>query len=142
MTHTIIFKFLLLCFILYNASHFQASACFLPRLKYYVYVINNLPPNSTEPLKLHCASKDNDLGYHTLTLNQNFNFNFCDNPFATVFFCHLWWGNKNKAFDAYSARWNRNPCIEHHCYWATKSDGIYFSDAYPPDNLVKGYDWE
>ncbi|KAI3470479.1 hypothetical protein Pfo_027142 [Paulownia fortunei] len=141
MNYTII-KCLLLSFILF-ANNFQALACFFNSIyKFEVHVVNNLPPN-TEPLLLHCASKDDDLGNHTLTLNQDFHFQFCLKPLFTLFFCRLRWGKKNKSFDVFNARWVPViPCTHHQCYWAAKSDGIYFSGSYPPDKLVKKYDWE
>ena len=95
-----------------------------------VYVINNLPPNSA-PLKLHCASKDDDLGYHTLSTNQDYHWSFCDDVIPkTLYFCHLWWGSKNQAFDAYKQTWVRPGSNQH--YWVAKSDGIYFSEQNTP----------
>ncbi|GFP82863.1 hypothetical protein PHJA_000429400, partial [Phtheirospermum japonicum] len=110
--------------------------------KTHIYVINNLPPN-TAPLDIHCASKDDDLGNHTLTLNQYFNFQFCDNPFATMFFCHLWWGNKDKAFEVINAELRKRlKTGNRQLAWIAKGDGIYVSNSFPPaDPLEKMYDW-
>ncbi|KAI3470478.1 hypothetical protein Pfo_027141 [Paulownia fortunei] len=135
-------KYILLSLIL-SVNSSPTLACFLGKFfSYNIHVVNNLPPN-IGPLLVHCASKNNDLGYHTLTSNQDFHFHFCSKPLSTLFFCHLWWGKKNKAFDVYNAKWKINICKQNHqCYWAAKTDGIYFSDSYPPQKLTKGYNWE
>ncbi|KAL7148274.1 hypothetical protein ABFS83_06G167200 [Erythranthe nasuta] len=119
------------------ASIEKRTCAFSP--KYDVYVANNLPPDS-EPLLVHCASKDDELGYHNVTVNRDFHFNFCEIP-HTLFFCHLWWNNKDVAFDVYNARWKHNICIDFKCYWVAKSDGIYFSGYYPPRELELKYSW-
>lgn len=114
--------------------------CFLTN-KYEVYVVNNLPTN-TPPLRLRCQSKNNDLGYHNLTTNGNFNFHFCEKLDITLFFCHLWWKNKEISFDVFDSKWRGHPCDKNGvCYWAAKEDGIYFSVANPPDRLDKVYGW-
>ncbi|XP_051116092.1 self-incompatibility protein S1-like [Andrographis paniculata] len=106
--------------------------------KYQVHVVNNLPPNSV--MLVHCASGDNDLGYHNLTVNQDFRFSFCQAD-RTLFFCRLTWGAKSKGFEVYNTQWKDQICTSQQCYWAAKSDGIYFSGTYPPYNLVKKYSW-
>lgn len=115
--------------------------CFASFFKYTIHTVNNLPPGSA-PLVAHCQSKNDDFGNKTLAIGQDFNFSFCSIPRTTLYFCHFWWGNKNKAFDAYKAKWAEEPCAGHHCYWAAKDDGIYFSGYYPPEELIKAYNWE
>ncbi|EYU37414.1 hypothetical protein MIMGU_mgv1a020317mg, partial [Erythranthe guttata] len=66
----------------------------------YVSVYNNLPEN-TPPMLLHCQSKNDRLGYHTLAKGENFDFDFCP-VWRTLFFCHVWWNGKDIAFDVYS----------------------------------------
>ncbi|KAK6136053.1 hypothetical protein DH2020_030219 [Rehmannia glutinosa] len=109
-----------------------------------VYVANSLPPNSPS-LLVHCASKDDDLGNHTLTNNQEFHFGFCDNSFNTLFFCTLWWGKKQRGFEVFHEKfpksWRGASCDVDVCYWAVKSDGIYFSNYNPPRGLTKKYSW-
>ncbi|GFQ07435.1 hypothetical protein PHJA_002887600 [Phtheirospermum japonicum] len=109
-------------------------------MKFTVHIVNNLPPNSP-PLSLHCASKNDDLGHHNLTTNQDFHFSFCDNPFSTLFFCRFQWNNKNTSFDVYSAGWKYNRCEYGVCGYGVKSDGIYFSLYYPLKNLTKYRGW-
>ncbi|KAL7148267.1 hypothetical protein ABFS83_06G166500 [Erythranthe nasuta] len=141
MKNNTMIKYILLCFII-SINSFQAYACFWgKKVSYTVHVANNLPPN-TDRLVVHCASKDDELGYHNLTTKQDFHFHFCKKPKATLFFCHLWWGNKNKAFDVFNARWDPDICVDHTCYWEAQGDGIYFSGTWPPGELGKAYNWE
>ncbi|KAI3458957.1 hypothetical protein Pfo_015620 [Paulownia fortunei] len=136
-------KYLLQCFIistiLLRTMASEKRHCTFTQLV-TVYVINNLPPNSA-PLVVHCASKDDDLGNHTLTRNQDFQFEFCENFFSTLFYCHLWWEKKHIRFDAFRETWLGAICAKDICYWAAKSDGIYYSNYYPPRGLKKKYDW-
>ncbi|CAA0825322.1 Plant self-incompatibility protein S1 family [Striga hermonthica] len=132
-------NYVLLLSLLLHANYLQAHSCFLPTLRYHVYVYNNLSP-SKEQLRVHCASQDDDLGYHNLTSNQNFHFTFCDNRFTTLFFCHLWWGKKNKSFEVFNTLWKKPPT--HHSAYVAKNDGIYLSYNVPPQKLEKKFDWE
>ncbi|CAI9759773.1 unnamed protein product [Fraxinus pennsylvanica] len=51
-----------------------------------VHTVNNLP----RTLTLHCASGDDDLGFHNLTINNDFHGKFCESYLGvTLFFCHL-----------------------------------------------------
>ncbi|KAL7109689.1 hypothetical protein ACP275_06G190500 [Erythranthe tilingii] len=134
-------KIILVFFIIeLNILQNFAGGCFLaPKLE--VYIIHYLPPNS-EPLKLHCASKDNDLGNHTMyDANQEFHWRFCENIIPnTLFFCHLWWGSKDIAFDAFRSKLIEDDIDTY--YWIAMSDGIYFSyDDKFPNYLMKKYDW-
>lgn len=110
-----------------------------------VHVLNHLPDN-TNPLRLHCQSRDDDLGFHSISQQQDFNWHFCENFFhTTLFFCHLWWnsnmGPKNKAFDVFSPSLRSN-CTSGVCSWAANMDGIYFTGESPPSNWHKAWDWE
>nr|XP_009759834.1 PREDICTED: uncharacterized protein LOC104212312 [Nicotiana sylvestris] len=64
--------------------------------KMQVHVMNKLPSDSPQ-LTIHCASKNDDLGYHSLAVDEDFNWSFCE-AFAdnTLFFCHFWWVQKIK----------------------------------------------
>ncbi|KAK4430996.1 hypothetical protein Salat_0861600 [Sesamum alatum] len=64
------------------ANHLDATAlekplCILVH-KYEVHIINSLPQNFA-PLVVHCTSGDDDLGSHTLTSNQVFQWSYCEN---------------------------------------------------------------
>ncbi|KAI5678833.1 hypothetical protein M9H77_09783 [Catharanthus roseus] len=95
--------------------------------KYTVHVINNLPSNQFL-LKIHCASGDDDLGFHDLSVNQDFNWTFNMNIFGTtLFFCHFWWSNKDKAFEVFNHDIGTKNCATN-CYWLVREDGFYFTD--------------
>ncbi|KZV37388.1 hypothetical protein F511_01256 [Dorcoceras hygrometricum] len=114
--------------------------CFFVR-KFHVYVVNKLPPNSP-PFAVRCQSKDDDLGNRTVGINQMYDFTFCENPYTTLFFCHLWWNGKSLAFDAFNNAWQDNRCVHGDCYYEARADGIYFSGHYPPeDDIFKKYNW-
>lgn len=108
--------------------------------KYTVYVANSLPRGSP-PLRAHCASGNDDLGTRTIAVGQNINWNFCESVVDnTLFFCHLWWGKKNAVFDVFTSK-TRSYCFTHVCYWEADPEGILFDGVYPPQALVKVYDW-
>ncbi|KAI5655991.1 hypothetical protein M9H77_24784 [Catharanthus roseus] len=99
----------------------------LPIDRYTVHVINNLPSNQFL-LKIHCASGDDDLGFHNLTVNQDFNWSFRVNiRGTTLFFCHFWWQNKDKAFEVFNNYIATKTCRTN-CYWLVREDGFYFTD--------------
>lgn len=114
------------------------NACVKKRLT--IDVINFLPA-SPHDLVVHCASKNDDLGYRTIPRGKGFKFSFCPSIFGnTLFFCHLWWFNKEKAFDVYSE--NISTCgATENCYYVAKPDGIYYSDYNSGESLVKIHDW-
>ncbi|KAK4435875.1 S-protein2 [Sesamum alatum] len=124
----------------------QDKKCFLTQ-KYTVHIENHLPWSShVHPLHLHCASKDDDLGYHNLTPFGEFSWSFCKNFWdSTLFFCHLWWnslnGTKHKGFNVFDRRWAAR-CISGSCYWAANGEGIEFTGHDPPINWEKIYDWD
>ncbi|GFP87996.1 hypothetical protein PHJA_000943300 [Phtheirospermum japonicum] len=103
-----------------------------------VHIINHLGPNSP-PLKLQCKSKNDDLGIHMLSTEQEYSWRFCDNFFpTTLFFCHLWWQSKHKGFVAFEE--NIIEAKRNHRYWLAMPDGIYFSHG--NSRFVKKFDWE
>lgn len=144
-------KVLVFIFIVVGISHttlaLEKKKCFIT--KYYeVHVINDLPsntraPNSSLPLRLHCASGDDDLGYHNLPTHGDYHWGFCDNYWeTTLFFCHLWWGNTiQRAFDVFN--FDTKQYCNLTCNWIAKHDAIYFSGHRDPrQGLVKKYYWE
>ncbi|KAL7109661.1 hypothetical protein ACP275_06G188000 [Erythranthe tilingii] len=143
-------KYLIFCIVLLTTYPFQTVAADIPivgclTFKVQVHVVNNLPPNSN--LRLHCASGDDDLGFHNITVNYDFKWKFCNSFWGdTLFFCNLWWGNKSVGFDAYKNGGKPNCFHDLNVggiyYWAVKSDGIYSSCDIPPKALTKMYDWK
>lgn len=119
-------KYLLIVFVLFSNTFYGGLGCFL-KPPAQVHVTNNLPPNSN--LLVHCSSKNDDLGYHTLGVNQEYSFSFCVIPLTTLFSCRLSWANKTTGFEAYNAKWNDNRCAGHteKCYYEAKIDGVYLN---------------
>ncbi|KAL7184248.1 hypothetical protein ACSBR2_026407 [Camellia fascicularis] len=97
-----------------------------------VHIINSLPAND-DHLQVRCQSKDDDLGMHTLTNGQEFNWKFHLNfQGSTLFFCHFYWDTKDISFDVYNRHiYPSCGTLESHvlnCYWSVRSDGFYLSD--------------
>lgn len=130
---------ILLSLMLLHPTH--TSACLF--YERHIHVVSNLPQNSPHVLKLRCASRDKELGVHYLQPNQEFQFGFCVNPFATLYFCHLWWGQKEKAFNVYSVDTKKwcNGLLKLHCTWLVWKDGIYFLRKVPNPLQVLASPW-
>lgn len=111
-----------------------------------VHIIDALPPNS-QPLTLHCQSHNDDLGYKTLSTNNEFDINFNEKLFGgTLFFCRFWWNSKNITFDVYNDHVSRScgvkNLVTYECYWKVQADRFYFNGhRNPPNRYVKKYDW-
>ncbi|KAL8468730.1 hypothetical protein ACS0TY_031796 [Phlomoides rotata] len=119
----------------------QKIICGLFSHRYTVHVINDLPSNSK--LRIHCASGDDDLGYHTLPVGYDFDWSFCDILWTTLFFCHLWWdsNSKERAFDVFNLRLAAGLCLEtFKCFWSARGDGIY-SSAFPSHEYNVTFYW-
>ena len=133
----ILLFFLLLEITILGKYHVVSGCLFTP--KHHVHIVSNLPPNSS-PLKVHCASGNDNLGHHTLYPNQDYQWSFCLNLIAnTLFFCHLWWESKDTAFEVFHERWNKVHADQ--SWWIANKDGIYFSNQTQPTILEKRYDW-
>lgn len=118
----------LLCFLVQSAN---VSAFILQ--KYRVFIFNGLP-NNNNPLQIRCQSKDDDLGYHNLLMDQNFNWHFRTNFWGTTkFWCHFWWLNKDQADDVFDSIISLL-CYDKTCKWVVKEDGFYL-------NGIKVYEW-
>ncbi|KAK4354881.1 hypothetical protein RND71_027075 [Anisodus tanguticus] len=125
-------KTLFLLFILYiNILQVKSSKFseFFAGTKYYIQVANNLPPGSI--LKVHCASKQTDIGFHDIVQNDQIAWSFRETIFTdTLFFCHFWWGQKDKAFEVFNTYTGciKNSPLDAHthiCKWIVKADGFY-----------------
>ncbi|KAF3637812.1 putative glutamate receptor 3.6-like [Capsicum annuum] len=106
-----------------------AKKCFLSN-KYEVHVINNLTSDSPH-LKIHCASKNDDLGYHYPAIYEDFNWSFCQPVFGkTLYFCHFWWNLKEKSFIVFNdyqfcVSDSTIPNPKNNCKWEVRPDGFY-----------------
>lgn len=129
------------------SSHLSCTKCeeLFNFLKgFNVHIVNGLPDN-THQFFFRCQSGDDDLGYHSLLVGEEYHWKFRINLFGdTLFFCHFYWQNKDKSFDVFNGNIYFPSCDAvkdgyHQCYWLAKDDGFYFCD-YMAD--LKSHDWE
>ncbi|KAL2342384.1 hypothetical protein Fmac_003669 [Flemingia macrophylla] len=74
---------------------------------------------------LHCRSKNDDLGQHSLVVGEQQEWSFKDNIFdSTLFWCTLDAGNWQFKFEIYSAKRDTKCTTE--CDRSIRSDGAYF----------------
>ncbi|CAI8584710.1 unnamed protein product [Vicia faba] len=87
--------------------------------------ITNTLQNNIQ-LGLHCQSKDDDLGVHTLRTSQSFAFTFRPNYFTidTLYFCRFTWASEVHYFDVYVQRrdFESDDC-RHTCDYKIKESG-------------------
>lgn len=137
-----------LCFLITPLDLSLAKKCIFSR-KYEVHVINKLPPNSPE-LRIHCASKNREIGDQNLPIDEDLNWSFCERLFArTLYFCHFWWGAKDKSLTVYD---DPNYCVHHglntnelnYCKWEVREDGFYLEQYIAVNDtyyMARDNDW-
>ncbi|CAH8263196.1 unnamed protein product [Arabidopsis lyrata] len=90
---------------------------------------NSLGPKNV--LKIHCISKDDDLGYNYLRPGQIYEFSFHDSVLKTKFDCELWQGRgPTYKFYANFRAYKGGGLIVHSGkknFWEVREDGIYFT---------------
>lgn len=115
---------------------------------YQIYVANGLPRKSGK-LRVHCASKDQEVGYFVIPVKENIHWSFDINFIgSTMYFCHFWLGTQDRAFEVFNMDVANN-CYFYqdrfHCYWLVKKDGFYYTGhVHPnpdPHRFVKKYNW-
>ncbi|XP_010543913.1 PREDICTED: pumilio homolog 15-like [Tarenaya hassleriana] len=106
----------------------------------HVAIRNALEHNKT--LKVHCKSKDNDLGFHLLGPDTVYRFKFHDNfGLSTLYWCNLWQGPHYKHYQVFVAYrsiwfWRADKTV----MWEAREDGIY---EYVDDtHAVFKYKWD
>ncbi|KAI3462007.1 hypothetical protein Pfo_018670 [Paulownia fortunei] len=118
-----------------------------PGKKFTVYIINYLSKNSST-LYVHCASRDDDLGIHSLNPRDYFHWDFRLNFWqTTLFFCRFQSSPKIKMCDVFTRDLADNcetarASDGNNCVWSVKEDGFYISNRFPPTNSKKIYDWK
>lgn len=112
--------------------------------KCHVEITSRLPSNKP-PVRLHCRSKDDDLGYHNLGVNELFAFSFHTNIWQTTLFtCDFWWSGKyigSHVFDNYI--WIEVP--EETYKFDIRADGFFFWRMDPEYHYYfwdKLHDWK
>ncbi|KAI9177087.1 hypothetical protein LWI28_024352 [Acer negundo] len=80
-------------------------------------------------LKIHCKSKDDDLGEHVIPYGGNYDFKFTPNYFGyTLYFCGFSWQNQFHIFDIYETLRDYKIC-DKTCPWFVKSEGPCLFDG-------------
>ncbi|KAG2404324.1 S-protein-like protein [Vigna angularis] len=100
-----------------------------------VEITNHLEEN--EIINVHCKSKDDDLGFYRLSINQSYKFSFGTNFFQnTLFFCSVQWGNAALLyFDAYKQTRDNKICTD--CHWFIHKEGPCREES----GIRKCYEW-
>ncbi|GER27158.1 plant self-incompatibility protein S1 family [Striga asiatica] len=108
---------------------------------YTISIYNNIL-DKPDKISFHCASKDDDLGNHTLIWGFSYDWSFCDNYWkTTMFFCHFYWGSKERAFEVYNYNLGKHMCKSGTCIWTVANDGFYLRDD-RVGKPFKQYDWQ
>uniref|UniRef100_A0A7N1A2F1 S-protein homolog n=1 Tax=Kalanchoe fedtschenkoi TaxID=63787 RepID=A0A7N1A2F1_KALFE len=113
-----------------NAQVADAHGCSIIFTKLYLTVENQMEKPATA-IKIHCKSKDNDMGEHTLWNGMHTTFSFRRNVFGkTYFWCDVFSNNKWEVFDAFVDKRDFYRCYKDHCdcKWAITSKGPCFWD--------------
>lgn len=89
-------------------------------------------------LKIHCKSKDDDLGVHVLPYTQPYSFTFKINFWGTtLFYCSFVWKNELHWFDIFDATRDKF-CSEGLCSWNIVETGPCFVGF---SKTTKCFDW-
>lgn len=110
---------LLLCILAVASA--SKNVLFIPTQHTIVTINNTLVGN--EDLKIHCKSKEDDLGVHVLKKHETFHWSFWISVFGnTQFFCSFQWGKSPlQYFDMYIE--NRDWLTCESCNWYIKENG-------------------
>lgn len=122
-------QFLLLILSLINMM--QITNAFVLSPKVILTFRSDLPKDSNL-LKVHCQSKDDDIGVRTLNPGDQFSFSFRMNIFGTTLFhCNLVWGSKHNHFEVFNQKrsycYGRKLFKNIYCTWLMKDSGIYLA---------------
>lgn len=133
------------------STFYLTAECGLHK-KMTVHIMNGLPDNA-DPLSFRCQSFDDDLGYHTLRVGEEFHWKFRNNfIYKTLFFCTFHWKDMSRRIDVYND-WKLFPDCDKwykshsgtNCYWMVKEDGFYSSTHKQDPKSRDGkkiYDWK
>jgi len=79
-------------------------------------------------IRLHCKSKDDDLGEHTLLDGQHFGWGFTPNFWGTtLYYCDFVWGAKTaEGVVVYDDGSTKLECT--HCVWQVHKDGFWVTE--------------
>ena len=96
--------------------------------KVHVYVKNELEAGKT--LRIRCKSKNDNLGEHSISFNEIYEWSFRNNLWdSTLFWCHMEWeessGQKiSGSFEIYNGGRDKQRC-RRRCEWLVEKRGLY-----------------
>ena len=138
-------KTILLIFVFFYVIDTTTTAKHCGILPGFIVQVQNLIQDSN--ILVHCKSKDDDIGDHYLSFNDEFNWKFCENfGQTTLFFCHFYWGSMEQVFNVFDDDMYFM-CIGEHdqsyysCNWSAMADGFYLYD-FNSTTWMKQYDWK
>jgi len=80
-------------------------------------------------VRIHCKSKNNDLGEHVISKDKTYSFTFKPNILGgTKFFCGFTFDRTLHWFNIYDQNRDFNKCKEGSCKWEIKDSGPCFFD--------------
>ncbi|CAN6992096.1 unnamed protein product [Brassica rapa subsp. trilocularis] len=97
---------------------------------YLIYVACYIHVRHGSLMKVHCKSKDNDMGWHVRKYGGVYGFDFNDNLFGTtLFWCNIWQGPHLEHFQVIVAFESRQYPHDLNAWirWSVRGDGIYQS---------------
>ncbi|GER39581.1 plant self-incompatibility protein S1 family [Striga asiatica] len=102
-----------------------ATSCFVDA-KVHVQVVNRLEHGLR--LDVHCRSRDDDIGFHVLGVNDAIEWSFRANFLkTTLFYCDVHWNDDSRwcRFDAYKANRDKQRCRSK-CRWMIAEDRLLY----------------
>lgn len=131
-----IFLFLLLPLFIFGGIS-EAKKCNIIAAPRYTIHISNEIPNAQ--ITVHCRSKEDDLGTHSLKEHDDYMWQFCQNVWGTTLFaCDVKWNDKTASFHGFDRKLGQDDCVKMACRWSAMADGIYFHEK---KKSVKRYNW-
>ncbi|XP_045797991.1 S-protein homolog 2-like [Trifolium pratense] len=113
-------KFSILLIIL--AFESREANIFNPTITVSIKNVIVVPGDRGTSITVHCKSKDDDLGFHTIRFGDLYSFSFHDNAFGgTLFFCSFTWPEdpRRHYLDIYNQR--EDNCQK--CNWIINQNG-------------------
>uniref|UniRef100_A0A7N0VG25 S-protein homolog n=1 Tax=Kalanchoe fedtschenkoi TaxID=63787 RepID=A0A7N0VG25_KALFE len=112
---------------------------FLPKMT--VYIKHSMGQGVM--VDVHCKSKDDDLGNHSLAEGQWYRFKFRPNLWdTTLFWCDVSWNGRRQVFNAYRQKTTYGKClvVGCECPWNLTPDGpCFFNPKTEKHDLCEGW---
>ncbi|XP_022931006.1 S-protein homolog 1-like [Cucurbita moschata] len=122
----------------------MSESCFAYRFDAWrIRVFNDMSHGET--LKIHCKSKDDDLGRQTLKVGNNIKWEFRENVWlTTLFWCNIYSPHGHAALEVFNSR---DPVLYFRCHgfvciWSIRDDGIYVRNSSQNNNYELIAKWE